>query len=207
MHLSGEWTVRSRLCMTCTADTNYIDVVRLRDMYRITGTLVESLPRQPMQNILHGLPLILLPEEVTLLLSLNAVRLVDERRAYRDATEAERAGACHVVTQQAARIHLPTATPDEAVWHEERCGDTAFDSWEAAREAGVWVFPENALECRRFRVYRDLWERGWWLSSGLKFGGDYLAYEGKSLWCSASGSIVCLLTMIQRIRGSAIRHW
>ena len=30
----------------------------------------------------------------------------------------------------------------------------------------------------RVKVYRDLWERGYTLTSGLKYGADYLVYQG-----------------------------
>eukprot|EP01135_Chromosphaera_perkinsii_P011021 Nk52_evm55s2309 gene=Nk52_evmTU55s2309 len=34
---------------------------------------------------------------------------------------------------------------------------------------------------RRCIVFRDLWERGYYLTPGAKFGGDFLAYEGEPL--------------------------
>lgn len=39
----------------------------------------------------------------------------------------------------------------------------------------------DILQCdrRSYLVYRDLWEQGFHLTSGLKFGGEFLAYEGK----------------------------
>jgi len=30
----------------------------------------------------------------------------------------------------------------------------------------------------RYTVFKDLWERGYYLSTAAKFGGDYLAYPG-----------------------------
>eukprot|EP00052_Salpingoeca_macrocollata_P009449 m.74556 g.74556 ORF g.74556 m.74556 type:complete len:381 (-) comp17110_c0_seq1:75-1217(-) len=41
-----------------------------------------------------------------------------------------------------------------------------------------WTFPRNAEERRRYRVFADLWERGYFLTSASKFGGHYLAYPG-----------------------------
>lgn len=48
----------------------------LRSEYRIVGELIGCLPKKSRQDILHGLPLMLQPEEVTLLLNKNVVRLV-----------------------------------------------------------------------------------------------------------------------------------
>ncbi|RKP25508.1 PUA-like domain-containing protein [Syncephalis pseudoplumigaleata] len=115
--------------------------------YHITGTLLESLPRQPMQNLVHGLPLQLMAEEVALLLEL--------------------------------------ATP-AVPWHREAPGVNAYDTWADARQAAVWSFPDTALEWSCFHVYRDLWRRGWWLGSGLKFGGHYLVYPDNPRQCHST---------------------
>lgn len=32
----------------------------------------------------------------------------------------------------------------------------------------------------RYSIYRDLWERGFFLSAAGKFGGDFLVYPGES---------------------------
>ena len=45
----------------------HTDVTRLRMRHRITGSLIGSLPTQPKQNNEFGLPLVLQPEETTLL--------------------------------------------------------------------------------------------------------------------------------------------
>ncbi|KAI9006621.1 tRNA intron endonuclease [Phycomyces nitens] len=51
------------------------DVERLRCDHRMVGALVGTLPRLPLQNTFHGLPLLLMPEEVTLALSKNIIRM------------------------------------------------------------------------------------------------------------------------------------
>jgi tRNA-splicing endonuclease subunit Sen34 len=35
------------------------------------------------------------------------------------------------------------------------------------------------LEIIRYKVFKDLWTKGFYLTCGLKFGGDFLVYEGK----------------------------
>ncbi|KAF8949532.1 hypothetical protein BGZ47_000073 [Haplosporangium gracile] len=52
------------------------DVRKLRQDHRIAGSLAGSLPRSPMQNIFQGLPLRLLPEEISVLLHHNIIDLV-----------------------------------------------------------------------------------------------------------------------------------
>lgn len=44
----------------------------------------------------------------------------------------------------------------------------------------------------RYSVYRDLWERGFFLSAAGKFGGDFLVYPGES---GRGGASACLLAL------------
>ncbi|XP_011405589.1 PREDICTED: tRNA-splicing endonuclease subunit Sen34-like [Amphimedon queenslandica] len=41
-----------------------------------------------------------------------------------------------------------------------------------------WNWPSTDEEVLRFRVYSDLWQKGYYITSGLKYGGEYLVYEG-----------------------------
>lgn len=34
------------------------------------------------------------------------------------------------------------------------------------------------LERIRYKVFKDLWFKGYYLTCGMKFGGDFLVYEG-----------------------------
>ncbi|KAK3831573.1 MAG: hypothetical protein J3R72DRAFT_454857 [Linnemannia gamsii] len=52
------------------------DVRKLRQDNRIAGSLAGSLPRSPMQNIFQGLPLRLLPEEISVLLHHEIIELI-----------------------------------------------------------------------------------------------------------------------------------
>ncbi|XP_048780508.1 tRNA-splicing endonuclease subunit Sen34-like [Ostrea edulis] len=42
----------------------------------------------------------------------------------------------------------------------------------------VWGYPTSEKERLKFGVYRDLWNQGYFLSNGSKFGGDFLVYPG-----------------------------
>ena len=48
----------------------------------------------------------------------------------------------------------------------------------SAREAGIWDYPATADERAQCAVFRDLWEKGYSMGGGIKFGGDYLVYPG-----------------------------
>ena len=44
-----------------------------------------------------------------------------------------------------------------------------------------WCYPVTEIERIRYRVFKDLWEKKYYLTSGGKFGGDFLVYPGKYL--------------------------
>lgn len=50
-----------------------------------------------------------------------------------------------------------------------------------AREAGIWLYPSTLQERARCGVFRDLWEKGYYMGGGIKFGGEYLVYPGDPL--------------------------
>ncbi|KAF2074355.1 hypothetical protein CYY_004331 [Polysphondylium violaceum] len=55
--------------------------------------------------------------------------------------------------------------------------------WRDQREKKVinsneYYFPNNEVEKIKYKVFRDLYEKGYCLTSGLKFGGTFLAYKG-----------------------------
>lgn len=68
--------------LTCTNGNVMIfdpdTVMWLRQTHRILGNLEGSHPSNPMQNVYRGLPLILMPEEATLLVELDAIRLTGD---------------------------------------------------------------------------------------------------------------------------------
>lgn len=41
-----------------------------------------------------------------------------------------------------------------------------------------WTYPQTSCEKLHYKVFVDLWEKGYYLTSGINFGGDFLAYPG-----------------------------
>ena len=51
-----------------------------------------------------------------------------------------------------------------------------------------WSYPSNSRETTGYTVFKDLWEKGNFLTSGSKFGGDFLVYPGEfRMDCTYSG--------------------
>ncbi|GFR81673.1 tRNA-splicing endonuclease subunit Sen34 [Elysia marginata] len=41
-----------------------------------------------------------------------------------------------------------------------------------------WAYPSSERDMLRYLVFKDLWGKGFYLTSGAKFGGDFLVYPG-----------------------------
>jgi tRNA-splicing endonuclease subunit Sen34 len=63
-----------------------------------------------------------------------------------------------------------------------------YTSLLSAREAGVWTYPSTLAERARCGVFKDLWKQGYFMGGGIKFGGEYLVYPGKTVTFSQSCS-------------------
>ncbi|KAJ2359357.1 tRNA-splicing endonuclease subunit [Coemansia sp. RSA 2618] len=46
-------------------------------------------------------------------------------------------------------------------------------------EGDAFTWPETEEEHIRFRLFKDLHSRGYFITRGIKYGGDYLLYPGK----------------------------
>ena len=66
------------------------------------------------------------------------------------------------LSEQNTFIHIPTSIPADWIPNQEF----------------RWTYPESQTDRLHYRVFSDLWEKGYYLTSGGKFGGQYLAYPG-----------------------------
>ncbi|EPQ58091.1 tRNA-intron endonuclease catalytic domain-like protein [Gloeophyllum trabeum ATCC 11539] len=230
------------------------DIATLRSKHHICGVLTGTLPHLSQQNVFLGVPLLLLPEEVVLLIEKELAVLVDdpsahhapspseiakwnaerqrsvqEQAALAGAKEAKEAGRGMTeaaiqkrkereekrarAKAQAESSLLPQDTPIELTptlppprpstpststpspsftytlpipasssgyaWYDP--GHDTYTTIAAAQSAGVWAYPATLYERARCAVFRDLWERGYFLGVGIKFGGDFLVYPGDPL--------------------------
>jgi tRNA-splicing endonuclease subunit Sen34 len=80
-------------------------------------------------------------------------------------------------------VSVPT-TSDKFAWYDFDNDDNdasqrhKYETLDAARAAHVWSYPSSAEERARCEVFRDLWEKGYYMGGGSKFGGDWLVYPG-----------------------------
>ena len=67
---------------------------------------------------------------------------------------------------------------DSFAWYDPDRPSVSFSTIEAARDAGLWSYPQTTLQEARCRVFEDLWRRGFYMGGGMRFGGDFLVYPG-----------------------------
>ncbi|KAJ3171854.1 tRNA-splicing endonuclease subunit [Geranomyces variabilis] len=53
--------------------------------------------------------------------------------------------------------------------------------YQQAIDAGIWHPPATEIEILRYRVFCALWEKGYFIGPGSKFGGDFVLYPGDML--------------------------
>jgi tRNA-splicing endonuclease subunit Sen34 len=74
-------------------------------------------------------------------------------------------------------ISVPT-TSDDFAWYDATAVAHMYETLDAARTANVWNYPATPEDRARCEVFRDLWEKGYYMGGGSKFGGDWLVYPG-----------------------------
>ncbi|KAH0827018.1 hypothetical protein J3R83DRAFT_4687 [Lanmaoa asiatica] len=243
------------------------DIATLRSRHHICGVLTGTLPHLSQQNVFLGVPLLLMPEEVVLLVDKGRSRpsadlmtrtptttraqpswrggtpsgfrgvqeqlALAEEHAAREALNPDRAMSEQAILKRKEReekralsktnsldpsqgisgfypppnpfLTPPTRTPSrhgpqdysvpmylEIRPHHTRytslgrhlhssgmpCPNIQFTTLAAARDTGIWHYPETPTQRARCGVFQDLWERGHFLGGGIKFGGEYLVYPG-----------------------------
>lgn len=248
---------------------NKLDVIRLKQELRIPGNLIGSLPRKPWQNQVMSLPLLLSPEEVSLLIEKGFAVLkrsemvtdppkpevvesfknlrekshydqisafVEERekkrKMFKNEAKVKQSTDSDVCTDKMEKgvaemplkkeessdtlqeevqlsslsseggasekeedlikgsndpktrvtdsdlqyyskstwIHIPTCLDDESKLSQSVSCET---------EETAWDFPSTFDEKCKYAVYCDLWNKGYHITNGSKFGSDYLVYPGE----------------------------
>ncbi|KAG8954041.1 tRNA-splicing endonuclease subunit [Tulasnella sp. 424] len=90
---------------------------------------------------------------------------------------------------------LIPSTPEDHPWFRA----PAYETIQAAKEAGVWTYPSTPTEQAKCAVYKDLIDKGYFIGGGLKFGGDWLVYPGDQLRYHSHFVATVLLTSTTKL--------
>ncbi|XP_037790447.1 tRNA-splicing endonuclease subunit Sen34-like isoform X2 [Penaeus monodon] len=225
---------------------NAKDADLIRRDYRIVGNLVGALPRNPHQVQMLGLPLQLMPEEVTLLIEKDFVKLVEyeemkkepaselkeifndcRERCYEEqvvAAAEQRKREIEIIADKILsgkrkklekRMKSTPGSVTEAelneLTHEKVIEEECKKIQRLPEHLQVceifvenplikrltpnevrWPFPSSNIEKLRYAVFKDMWERDYYLTNGIKFGGDFLVYPGDPVLFHAKFIVKCV---------------
>ncbi|XP_063157291.1 tRNA-splicing endonuclease subunit Sen34 [Candoia aspera] len=90
-------------------------------------------------------------------------------------------GSGFVLPQESMMIQLPTERSE--ITQEEEV------DWHVA--AQLWPYAGQEHHEMRYCIFRDLWERGYYVTTGSKFGGDFLIYPGDPMRFHAHYIALC----------------
>ncbi|PYI28471.1 SEN34 subunit of tRNA-splicing endonuclease [Aspergillus indologenus CBS 114.80] len=174
-------------------------VTYLRREHHICGVLTGTLPQIPQQNVFLGLPLKLMPEEARLLVEHGVACIVDEvkaqregmralreadRRKYRRELESQGAHAMRLQTnrkeqQREAALKRVDAKKTAAA-KKKAAAAIAVGEAEGEGNAAHQLLPPPTVP-PSYPLFAHLHAEGYYLSPGLRFGCQYLAYPGDPL--------------------------
>ncbi|KAF8061562.1 hypothetical protein FPV67DRAFT_1563865 [Lyophyllum atratum] len=204
------------------------DIATIRSKHHLCGVLTGTLPHLSQQNAFLGVPLVLMPEEVVLLVDNGDAVLIDdwnleqqedikhqmvllEAKGAKEGANSGRAMSAEAILKRQAReekraakaklveaaggpdslgaMLAPEATvegasrsqpPSSIDWYDPN-PSCSYTTIAAAKAARIWDYPSNLQERAKCGVFRSLWEQGYFMGGGIKFGGDYLVYPGDPL--------------------------
>eukprot|EP00892_Ulva_mutabilis_P008061 jgi/Ulvmu1/5627/UM023_0166.1 len=167
-------------------------VVQLRMEHRVVGSMVGSIAEFKQQNSIRGLPLRLSPMEVTVLLLQGCIKLygIDESNKMKSLPGAVDEGVSsddESLSEQWTGLDIPKW---KAVLAAKSVLSVQDVHAETSRSAVKWTFPCTQHEQQRHAVFADLYFKRYFLTDGIKFGGDFLAYEGDPETCHAAFTVL-----------------
>ena len=109
--------------------------------------------------------------------------------------------------QGSARVHphtviVPT-TSSPFEWYSP--DGNSYSTIASAKAAGIWNYPATLQERARCGVFKGLWEQGYFMGGGIKFGGDYLVYPGQILNLNSLKSVLKFSISVKATHSVIIR--
>lgn len=167
---------------------NQQDAYALHTKHKIIGRLIGSLPSHADQEIFHALPMLLLPESVTLGIELGIVELFTHQFPV---TQVPVQG----FPKQFPPIDKQTYFTTTSEKQQQQDGD---DTSKQQQVTHLWPL-ETIQKTMLYKVYKDLHAKGYFISTGDKFGVDYLIYHNDPLCYHACGMVYVVQNATENI--------
>jgi len=142
-------------------------VERLRNEHRIMTIPFGSLANFSQQNSFNSLPCLISPESVSLGVEEGFIRV------YEDIQSSSNTSLKTMMSE------VDGQTFGGPLYLFPECVEQVPSLYEQPRDiTDKWPHPKSDLEANKYQVFRDLHSRGYFTTSGDKFGCDFLAYHG-----------------------------
>lgn len=158
------------------------DYITIRKTHRIAGNLIGSTAGYPHDPSIKGLPAVYNPYETQILIDEGLVDVVSSTGSHsEEMRDTYKAYIDRQMEEQAAR------------WtnkDREMCGkDLLYHIPTGSPYNDKTAIAANSLPApnpRSYKIYRDLWNRGFFITNGHSFGGDFLIYPHDPIICHAT---------------------
>ena len=177
----------------------------LREKFGVSGVLVGTLPRKPRQNRALGLPLQIMKEEAIILQREGVVNIVKQKdmpvvcseekyadylaKSYKEQNEFLQN---RIFSKSQKFVEEPVEVPvhlnlsgkidiDNPPYHLQRVFNRQSREFWSQSFGDINEFELSESEKLRLVVLQDLRRRNYLITSGSKFGGDFLVYPGDPL--------------------------
>ena len=163
----------------------------LRTRHRIVGALVGALPSHKRQAAEHGAPLVLHFEEALLALEEGIAEIVDAAHLPSSASE-------HCMDTTVPPAKAPAASEDGNSCLRIEASRADWLTCELPRLLARDLRAAEKARVHHAEVFRQLWVRGFYVTSGATYGADYLCYAGDPI-CFHAHILVILIPPGQRL--------
>lgn len=101
-------------------------------------------------------------------------KMITERTATEDHVDDEQIEL--EIRQQIESVDVPASLPDKAVCIQIHTAEIRHQR--NRRSTTEWKLSMSPNDFLKYRIFSYFWEKGYFLTSGRKFGGDFLIYPG-----------------------------
>ncbi|KAJ6653296.1 hypothetical protein lerEdw1_009385 [Lerista edwardsae] len=184
---------------------NCADARRIREEHRIVGSLVGALARKPRQNDPSVLKEVAVYQKELEESYWEQLKLATEQRKITLDTLAERIaqGRAKKKRQKGEKEAPPSKPADsnsdivfpresmmiQLATERKRPGQAEVVDWRVP--SPDWPYAGQQDHETRYCIFKSLWEQGYYVTSGGKFGGDFLVYPGDPMRFHAHYVAIC----------------
>jgi tRNA-intron lyase len=166
-------------------------VLTLHSKYRLVLRMIGSLPYHSSQNLYHSMPALLFPDAVTLALRNNWITIKkqlhkeeEQQQKNEDDGRKKRLKIMNAYEQDIPVIneyikpHLQPSGLSEAMFILPNQSDERFSNEAHWIEGNsLWKYPETEKDRNRYKVFESLYNKGYFVTNGDRFGCDFLVYK------------------------------